>query len=30
MDGSEIKGEVGALVYILELETKVANYIETN
>ena len=30
IDGSEIKGEVGALVYILELETKAANYIGTN
>ena len=30
IDGSEIKGEVGALVYILELETKVANYIGIN
>ena len=29
-DGSKIKGEVGALVYILELETKAANYIGTN
>ena len=29
-DGSEIKGEVGALAYILELETKVANYIGIN
>ena len=29
-DGSKIKREVGALVYILELGTKVANYIGTN
>ena len=30
IDGSKIKGEVGALVYILELGTKVANYIGIN
>ena len=30
MDGSKIKGEVGALAYILELGTKVANYIGIN
>ena len=29
-DGSKIKGEVGALVYIPELETKAANYMGTN
>ena len=29
-DGSEIKGEVGASAYILELRTKAANYIGTN
>ena len=30
IDGSKIKGEVGALVCILELEIKVANYIGMN
>ena len=30
IDGSKIKGEVGALVCILELGTKAANYIGTN
>ena len=30
IDGSKIKGEVGALVYILKLKTKAANYIGMN
>ena len=30
IDSSEIKGEVEALVYILKLGTKAANYIGTN